>query len=337
MKICHKIIFAIFLVSLSMYSFPQKIVVAHRGASGYLPEHTLQAKAMAFAMGADYIEQDLVMTRDDQVVVIHDITLDRTSDVALQYPGRAREDGRHYVIDFSLEELKTLNMREGERTVDGERQQIYPNRFPSGSSTFRIATFSEEIELIQGLNYSMNKSVGIYPEIKSPEFHLAEVKDLSAAVLKVMKEYGYNNKRDKVFLQTFSWSEIKRLREILMPEAEMDLNLVMLAGTEEEYQWMFNREGMREVGRYADGFGPTKSLIIDTSLDKERVIISDLVKLAHDNGMQVHPYTFRSDTRGIPDYAESFDDLLRYFYFEAGVDGIFTDFPDQAVKFLSNQ
>jgi glycerophosphoryl diester phosphodiesterase len=196
---------------------------------------------------------------------------------------------------------------------------------------------SEEIELIQGLNYSMNKSVGIYPEIKSPEFHLAEGKDLSAAVLKVMKEYGYNNKRDKVFLQTFSWSEIKRLREILMPEAEMDLNLVMLAGTEEEYQWMFNREGMREVGRYADGFGPTKSLIIDTSLDKERVIISDLVKLAHDNGMQVHPYTFRSDTRGIPDYAESFDDLLRYFYFEAGVDGIFTDFPDQAVKFLSNQ
>lgn len=337
MKICHKIIFALFLVSLSMYSFPQKIVVAHRGASGYLPEHTLQSKAMAFAMGADYIEQDLVMTRDDHVVVIHDITLDRTSDVAVQYPGRAREDGRHYVIDFSLKELKTLNIQEGERNIDGERQQIYSNRFPAGNSVFRIATFSEEIELIQGLNHSMSKNVGIYPEIKSPEFHMAEGKDLSAAVLKVLLEYGYENKRDKVFLQTFSWSEVKRLREILMPEAKMDLNLVMLAGAEDEYQWMFNREGMREVGRYADGFGPTKSLIISSSSGKGRLIISDLVTLAHENGMQVHPYTFRSDADGIPDYAESFDDLLGFFYFEAGVDGVFTDFPDQAVKFLSNR
>lgn len=337
MKICHKIIFALFLVSLSMYSFPQKIVVAHRGASGYLPEHTLQSKAMAFAMGADYIEQDLVMTRDDHVVVIHDITLDRTSDVAVQYPGRAREDGRHYVIDFSLKELKTLNIQEGERNIDGERQQIYSNRFPAGNSVFRIATFSEEIELIQGLNHSMSKNVGIYPEIKSPEFHMAEGKDLSAAVLKVLLEYGYENKRDKVFLQTFSWSEVKRLREILMPEAKMDLNLVMLAGAEDEYQWMFNREGMREVGRYADGFGPAKSLIISSSSEKGRLIISDLVTLAHENGMQVHPYTFRSDADGIPDYAESFDDLLGFFYFEAGVDGVFTDFPDQAVKFLSNR
>lgn len=337
MKICHKIIFALFLVSLSMYSFPQKIVVAHRGASGYLPEHTLQSKAMAFAMGADYIEQDLVMTRDDHVVVIHDITLDRTSDVAVQYPGRAREDGRHYVIDFTLKELKTLNIQEGERNIDGERQQIYSNRFPAGNSVFRIATFSEEIELIQGLNHSMSKNVGIYPEIKSPEFHMAEGKDLSAAVLKVLLEYGYENKRDKVFLQTFSWSEVKRLREILMPEAKMDLNLVMLAGAEDEYQWMFNREGMREVGRYADGFGPTKSLIISSSSEKGRLIISDLVTLAHENGMQVHPYTFRSDADGIPDYAESFDDLLGFFYFEAGVDGVFTDFPDQAVKFLSNR
>ena len=215
---------------LSSQAFAQKVVVAHRGASGYLPEHTLEAKAMAYAMGADYIEQDVVMTKDDELIVIHDITLDRTTDVAVKFPGRARADGRHYAIDFTLAEIRTLALSEGAYLVNGERQQGYKSRFPMGKSNFRIATLAEEIELIQGLNVSTGKDIGIYPEIKSPEFHLAEGRDLGRAVVATLKAYGYTSKQDKVFLQTFGWDEVKRLRDELLPEAGIDLKLVMLVG-----------------------------------------------------------------------------------------------------------
>ena len=322
------------LSSLSAEVFAQKVVVAHRGASGYLPEHTLEAKAMAYAMGADYIEQDVVMTKDDELIVIHDITLDRTTDVAEKFPGRARADGRHYAIDFTLAEIRTLALSEGAYMVNGERRQGYKSRFPMGKSNFRIATLAEELELIQGLNVSTGKDIGIYPEIKSPEFHLAEGKDLGRAVVATLKAYGYTGKQDKVFLQTFSWDEVKRLRDELLPEAGIDLKLVMLVGGDEEYQWMFNAEGMAEVARYADGFGPDKSLLIDPESKPGTLELSELVELAHANGMQVHPYTFRADEGQVPDWADSFEAMLEAFLFEADIDGVFTDFPDRAVEFL---
>src|SRR5690606_6405853 len=171
----------------------QAVVVAHRGASGYLPEHTLASKAMAYAMGADYLEQDVVMTRDDQLIVMHDITLDRTTDVAARFPDRHRADGHYYSIDFTLAEIPSLQISEG--VSDGK--QIYPGRFPAGRSSFRVHTFAEEIEFIQGLNHSTGREVGIYPEIKSPAFFHAEGKDLSSAVIAVLKHYGYTQRGDK--------------------------------------------------------------------------------------------------------------------------------------------
>jgi len=312
----------------------QKIVVAHRGASGYLPEHTLEAKAMAYAMGADYIEQDVVMTKDDQLIVIHDITLDRTTDVAEKFPGRARADGKHYAIDFTLAEIRQLAVSEGARIVNGERVQGYAARFPMRTSSFRIATLAEELELIQGMNKSTGRDIGIYPEIKSPEFHLAEGKDLGRALVAELKAYGYTSKAQKVFLQTFSWEEVKRLRDEILPEAGIDLKLVMLVGDEEEYQWMFNESGMQEVGRYADGFGPEKSLLIASDSTPGNLKISNLVELAHASGMQVHPYTFRADEGQVAKWAGSFEAMLEAFFFEAEIDGAFTDFPDRAVEFL---
>ena len=166
------------LSSQSLHAQNNKIVVAHRGASGYLPEHTLPAKAMAYAMGADYVEQDVVMTKDDQLIVIHDDTLNRTTDVAEKFPGRARADGEYYAIDFTLAEILTLNVTEGFTVENGQKQQIYPARFPMGASTFKIHTLAQEIEFVQGLNKATGRDVGIYPEIKSPAFHLAEGKDL---------------------------------------------------------------------------------------------------------------------------------------------------------------
>ena len=104
------------------------LVIAHRGASAYLPEHTIAAKAMAYAQGADYIEQDLVMTRDDEVVVLHDHHLDTVSNVADLYPGRARVDSRNYVIDFTIDEIRQLSVTERFATRNGEVSAVFPNR-----------------------------------------------------------------------------------------------------------------------------------------------------------------------------------------------------------------
>jgi glycerophosphoryl diester phosphodiesterase len=166
-------------------SLAEKIVIAHRGASGYLPEHTLAAKAVAHAMGADYIEQDVVLSRDGVPVVLHDIQIETVTDVATMFPGRARADGRFYAIDFSLDELKALTVME---RADERGEQVFPDRFPRGASSFRIPTLAEEIELIQGLNLSTGREAGIYPEIKAPAWHRAQGQDISAIVLGVLAD-----------------------------------------------------------------------------------------------------------------------------------------------------
>ncbi len=322
------------LASAFAHAQSEKIVIAHRGASGYLPEHTLEAKAMAYAMGAHYIEQDLVMTRDDRLIVLHDITLDRTTDVAARFPGRAREDGRHYAIDFSLDEIRQLRAGEGRRLVDGERQPEYASRFPPGRSRFRVPTFEEEIELIQGLNQSTGRDVGIYPEIKRPEFHRSEGKDISTAVVDMLKRYGYTAKSDKVFLQTFSYQELEIINSEIMPAAGIDVRLIQLLRDSDAYPWMFDAEGLKVLAENADGIGPAHSLIIDPQSTPGDLRISDLVQRAHEAGLEVHPYSFRADPGHVPAYAENFAHLLEQHYFSAGVDGLFTDFPDLAAQFL---
>lgn len=325
------------LASASVYAQTGKIVIAHRGASGYLPEHTLEAKAMAYGMGAHYIEQDLVMTRDDRVIVLHDITLDRTTDVADRFPGRARADGRYYAIDFDLEEIRQLQATEGFRLVNGEREQGFANRFPLERSDFRVPTFEEEIELIQGLNHSTGRDVGIYPEIKQPEFHRAEGKDISSAVVDVLKNYGYTEKSDKVFLQTFSYPELEIINSEIMPAAGIDIRLIQLLRDTESYPWIFEAEGMRMLAEHADGIGPAHPLVIDPESTPGALRVSALVERAHAAGLDVHPYTFRADPGQLPAYAENFADLLEQHYFTAGVDGLFTDFPDLAVQFLQSR
>ncbi len=155
-------------------------VIAHRGAPGYLPEHTLAGVAMAHAMGADYIEQDVVLSRDGELLVLHDLTLDAVTDVAERFPGRERQDGRFYALDFDLAEIRTLRVHE-RRRADGE--PAFPGRFARSDVTFRVPTLREEIALIQGLNRSTGRDVGVYVEPKSPAWHRAEGRDLLAACL----------------------------------------------------------------------------------------------------------------------------------------------------------
>ena len=199
---------------------PQKVVIAHRGASGYLPEHTLASKAMAYAMHPDYLEQDVVLSKDDVPIVIHDIHLDAVTNVAAVYPERLREDGRYYVIDFTFEELKNLQVYERFDIETGKA--VFPARFPLQQSRFGLHSLSEEIEMIQGLNKSTGRNMGIYPEIKEPAFHLKEGKDISKIVLETLAKYGYTSRKDVCILQCFDASELRRIRTELKSELFFD-------------------------------------------------------------------------------------------------------------------
>ena len=344
---------AILLAILGILSpaMADKIVIAHRGASGYLPEHSLAAKAAAHAMGADYIEQDLVMTRDDRIVVLHDLHLDRVTDVATVFPARGRPDGRYYVIDFDLAELKQLRLTEGVKRVVDRETAIYPRRFPPWRSRFSIRTLEEEIELIQGMNHSTGRTVGIYTEIKAPWFHRHAGKDISPAVLTILKRYGYTRRDDRVYLQCFDPRELRRLRSTLLPEMGMDLKLVQLIAETRwgltlvledgqavpyDYDWMKRPAAMVEIARYADGIGPWMNMLVNPDSLPGHPQISALTAAAHAAGLVVHPYTFRLDPGKIPPYATDFDDLLKIFFFQVGVDGVFTDYPDRAVRLLQS-
>lgn len=312
-----------------------KLVIAHRGASGYLPEHTIAAKAMAYAQGADFIEQDLVMTKDDEIVVLHDHHLDTVTNVRDVFPDRARDDGRYYVIDFTLDEIRKLSVSERFEETAGVRVAVYEYRFPLNRSSFRVSTFAEEIELVQGLNKSTGRNVGIYPEIKSPAFHRKEGKDISAYVLDVLRRYGYTTKDDAVFLQCFDAEELQRIHSELLPELEMTVSLVQLLGTEPEYETSLTRQGLTSIATFADGIGPSINLIIDPDSPRSDLRISELVNLAQNMGLLVHPYTFRRDA--LPAYVDSYPQLLEIFLADVGVDGLFTDFPDLTREYIETQ
>ncbi len=333
-----------------------KLVIAHRGASGYLPEHSIAAKAMAYAMGADYIEQDVVMTKDNQLIILHDYYLDRVTNVMSQYPQRFRTvlgQKRWFAIDFTLAEIKNLKMTEG-FTLDKQLKQkpIYAGRFPLFKSSFRVSTLAEEIELIQGLNHSTGKNVGLYVEIKAPWFHYQEGRDISRETLTLLKKYGYNNQQDKIFIQCFDPEETQRINNQLMPELAIDYKLIQLIAetdwfekviikegkpTPYNYDWMQQSGAMQRIAEYADGIGPWKPMLVSEKSTQGNLIITEMLAHAHAQGLQVHPYTFRKDLGRIPDYAKDFEDLLDIFLYQVGVDGVFTDYPDLTVKFIHSK
>lgn len=285
-----------------------KFVIAHRGASGYLPEHTLEAYALAYGMGADFIEPDLVLSKDGRLVAMHDIYLEGTTDVEEQFPDRKRPDGKWYAADFTFAELKTLRVHER-----------LANRFPLMKSRFEIPAFEEIIELIQGLNTTTGRQVGIYPELKQPAFHLQAGLNIEKATLDALAQYGYEGPDALVFVQCFEPDSLKRLRT----DYRCALPLIQLVSESERQREMHTKAGLEAIAGYANGIGPSKDLIEKNP---------DYVKWAHEVGLQVHPYTMRSDQ--LPSRYATADDEFRQFYVEYDVDAVFTDFPDRAHDFL---
>jgi glycerophosphoryl diester phosphodiesterase len=302
------------------------VVIAHRGASGYLPEHTLEAKALAHAQGADFLEQDLVLSQDNVPVVLHDVHIDTVTDVAARFPNRKRDDGRYYALDFTVAELKQLRVTERINPKTG--QAVYPGRFPAGKASFQIPTLEEELEFIAGLNKTTGRAAGIYPELKKPAWHRAQGRDLSRAVLPILARHGYRTKTDACWLQCFEYDEVKRLRG----ELGWQGRLVMLLGGKQgedgtDFDHLRSPAGLAELAKVADGIGPSLNSVIGADGK-----ITSLVKDAHARQLAVHPYTVRADE--LPKGVVSLDALHRLIFVEAGADGVFSDFPDRTVAFV---
>lgn len=322
------LLMVVFLVGLTLPASSEeqldKIVIAHRGASGYLPEHTLESYAMAYALGADFIETDLTLTKDGVFVCIHDIYLEYTTNVKEVFPNRARKDKHWYVLDFSLDEIKQLSVHERTRA---NGIAYFPSRFPLSFSKFEVPAFVEMIELIQGLNKSTGRNVGIYPEIKKPSWHAQQGFSMEEALLEILNRYGYKGSNVKIFVQCFEAESLKKLRF----ELGTDLPLVLLTW---EATWNygenfnpfiaeFTEDILDEIATYADGIGPYKGRIEANP---------NLIHWAHERGLLVHAWTFRADS--IPGQYLTPEEELYQFYIIYNVDGLFTDFTDRAVEFL---
>jgi glycerophosphoryl diester phosphodiesterase len=332
-------------------SIAEPIVIAHRGASGYLPEHSMESKVLAFTQGVDYIEQDVVMTKDNELVVLHDLILDHVSDVKQKFPNRSRNDGHFYVIDFTLAELQYLKLTE---RITSDEQPVYPERFPVKTSQFTIHTLGEEIQLIQVLNKMFDKDIGIYPEIKSPFFHMQQGKDLSAAVLKELKNYGYDSKEDKVYLQSFDPNELKRIRTELLAKYKMDIPLIQLVAYTDwnevyesingqvrpySYDSMFTELGVKALSKYVDGVGVWYPMITQVEKNENKPLIkpSAWYDMLRRQSLPIHVYTFRADKNKLPNYVESYEQWVQLYQKDIVIEGYFTDFPDKTIAVLKQK
>lgn len=330
------------------------LVIAHRGASGYVPEHTLGAYALAATMGSDYLEPDVVMTKDGQIIARHDNELGLTTDVA-QHPEFANRyrtqsvDGRNisgwFTEDFTLAEIKTLraieripNVRPGNARID---------------TAFDVPTMQEIIDLTKGLEISLHRPIGIYPEIKHSTHFQRLGLAMERPLVDLLHKNGYRGPEAHIYIQSFEVSNLKELKNMT------DLRLIQLfagnsnlppfdqfvAGTDLTYAQMATPEGLREIATYAYAVGPDKGYIIPRNGENNLGAATSFVKDAHAAGLKVHPYTFRSENVYLPAEFRSNDTSAGALgdaegelkaFLAAGIDGFFTDQPDDLVRVRGN-
>ena len=297
-------------------------IIAHRGASGYLPEHTLEAATLAFAQQPDFIEQDVVATKDGELVVLHDIHLDTVTDVAAKFPDRVRDDGRWYALDFTLAELRTLQVKE---RSDTDGKQVFANRYHGSKALFTVATLDEHIELISELNREFNSNIGFYTEIKSPAWHKKEGVDISQRLPDTLARYNLNGENANIYVQCFDFAEVKRLRNELGFKGKIVLLLADNSWGESatDYQTLLTEQGMQDIAKYADGIGPWLPQLLDMkALQQGKIVPSPWLATAKKEGLVIHPYTFRIDALPTGMTAEQILGLLTE---PLAVDGVFTD------------
>jgi glycerophosphoryl diester phosphodiesterase len=323
----------------------EPIVIAHRGASAYRPEHTLSAYRLAIGLGADYIEPDLVSTKDGMLVARHENEISGTTDVGQrpEFASRRREktiDGRPvtgwFTEDFTLAELKTLRAKER-----------LPALRPSNTTfdgRYEIPTLQDVIELAK------REGVGIYPETKHPTYFDSIGLSLEEPLVATLKANGLDKPSSPVFIQSFEVSNLQELhRRIRVPLVQLTSASgqpydFTAKGDPRTYADMTRPAGLREIARYADGLGPDKNQIVPRDAQNRLTEPTSLVEDAHRAGLAVHPYTFRPENEFLPEDFRAGDPAspeyrrargdqpaeLALFY-RLGVDGLFADNPDTAV------
>ena len=353
------------------------IVIAHRGASGYLPEHTIEGYTKAIEMGADFIEPDLVMTKDGELVVRHEPMLSGTTNVA-EIPAFASKkttknlDGAMvtdwFVTDFTLAEIKQLKAKQ----AFAERSQEYNNKY-------LIPTFAEVIALAKQKSKELGRVVGIYPETKHPSFHEALHLKITDKLLEMLTAEGWNNAVSPVFIQSFevsnlqyirSKSTVKTIQLLSCYDVAVNGDLIFtvpkgeaisdgqpydwyLKGDARDYGFFRTQEGLDFVKTYATGIGPWKPFIISykgtdankdgkaddvngdgkvDDADKEALLPTTLIADAHKKGLQVHAYTFRNEAKRLLRNYNNNPILEYQVFYKLGLDGVFSDFTDTAVK-----
>ena len=348
----------------------QPLVIAHRGASGYLPEHTLESYKRAIELGADFIEPDLVATRDGELVARHEPNITSTTDVAGRPEFASRRTTKTvdgvaetgwFASDFTLAEIKTL------RAIQpaAERDQSFNGRYT-------IPTLREVLDLARTESARVGRTVGVYPETKHPTFHTGLNLALEDRLLTVLASYGYTAKTSPVIIQSFEVSNLKYLRTktgvrlvqlIDADDVGAQGDITLVAPYDRPYDFTVARDartfpdlvtpaGLREIKTYADGIGPWKPYLISSKQvdanndgraddlngdgridERDRVLLpaSSLVKNAHDAGLFVHAYTFRSEGRRLASDFKGDPKAEYKLFYDLGVDGVFSDFPDTAV------
>jgi glycerophosphoryl diester phosphodiesterase len=318
------------------------IVIAHRGASGERPEHTIEAYRLAVAQGADYIEPDLVMTRDGALIARHENELSDTTDIAdrPEFAGRRTTrtiDGQAvtgwFSEDLTLAELKTLRARE-------RLPQLRPaNAAYDGRND--IPTFAEVLAFARAESARTGRTVGVYPELKHPAYFAGIGLPMEAALLRDLAEAGLSGADAPVFVQSF---EVEVLRRLRAASALRLVQLVAESGAPADrpdlpYAAMLSGAGLAAIATYAQGIGPAKGLIVPRTADGRLGTPTDLVARARAAGLAVHPWTFRSENhflaaehRGPGGPAARGDAAAEHLLFYClGVDGLFSDQPADAV------
>ena len=318
------------------------VIIAHRGASGERPEHTLAAYQLAIEQGADFIEPDLVLTRDGILVARHENEIGGTTNVADRPEFADRQatkiiDGQEYsgwfTEDFSLAELKTLRAKERLPELRGANMGY--------DGQFEVPTFEEILQLLNAHADKGGERIGVYPETKHPSYFKSLGLSHDEPLLGLLKQYGYSGKADPVFIQSFEVGNLKALN------GKTEIRLLQLVASEggppdhadQSFASMLTADGLKEIATYADGVGPSKDLVIGRNLLGQLGEATGLVEAAHKAGLLVHPWTFRRENYFLPtDFKSGLDprepgDLAGEVraYVAAGVDGLFSDNPAQVV------
>ena len=308
------------LLALTGAAPARPLIIGHRGASGYRPEHTLEGYRLSAQMGADFIEPDLVSTKDGILIARHENEIGGTTDVADRFPARKTTkvvDGQSttgwFSEDFTLAEIKTIRAKER-----------LPSRSHEYDGKFQVATFDEILDLAQQLEKELGRPVGVYPETKHPTYFRGIGLPLEDRILASLDAHHWNSREAPVFIQSFESGNLQALR----PRTKVRLILLvsdpaLLAGS-----------ALTAIAAYADGIGPEKRLVIPVDAAGNPGEATDLVARAHAAGLLVHVWTLRIDKEFLPagyhGHAEAEFERFR----DAGVDGLFTDFPDVAALVL---